>query len=166
MEKCENKLTSERLRELLHYDPETGIFRWRAGRQGVPKTQTKAGYITKNGYRSICVDYFTMREHVLAWLYMNGEWPTNDIDHRNGIRDDNRWGNLRDVTRGINMQNLKKARCDNKSGLLGVSPNHKRWSASIKVDGIKLHLGTFDTPTEAHNVYLSAKREMHVGNTL
>jgi len=159
-------LTVERLRELLHYDPDTGVFTWRAGRQGVPRTQIEAGKITKSGYRSICVDYHLLRAHVLAWFYMTGGWPRADIDHLNGIRHDNRWANLRVVSRSVNNENQRRAQRGNKSGFLGVSPNHSRWAASITIRGQKFHLGTFDTPREAHSVYLIAKREHHLGNTL
>lgn len=161
-----SNLTAARLRALLHYDPETGVFTWRAGRKGVARSQEEAGDINARGYRRISVDRRRYMANVLAWLYMTGGWPQGDVDHRNGVRHDNRWANLRDVSRSVNNENQKRPQRGNKSGYLGVSPNRLRWSASIMVRGKKLHLGTFDTPEDAHVAYLSAKREHHAGNTL
>lgn len=161
-----SNLSVSRLRELLHYDPESGVFTWRAGRKGVARSQIEAGDINPRGYRRISVDRRRYMANVLAWLYMTGDWPQGDVDHRNGVRHDNRWSNLRDVPRSTNNENQKRAHCRNKAGLLGVSPNRSRWSASIMVKGRKLHLGTFDTPELAHAAYLEAKRVHHAGNTL
>lgn len=163
---AKTNLTADRLRELLHYDPATGVFTWKIGRQGAAGAGAVAGDINKRGYRRICVDYGRYMANVLAWLYMTGEWPEHDVDHRNNVRDDNRWENLRQVTRGVNNQNQHRPHRGNKSGFLGVSPNRKGWAASINVDGVKTHLGTYPTPEAAHDAYLFAKRRMHVGNML
>lgn len=159
-------LIVDRLRELLHYDPDTGVFTWRSGRQGAGFAGAAAGGINKRGYWRISVDYGRYMAHVLAWFYMTGEWPELDVDHRNNIRHDNRWNNLRHVTRGVNNQNQHHAKACNKAGFLGVSPNRKRWSASIQVNGRKVHIGTFDSPIEAHEAYLHTKRQLHEGNML
>jgi len=163
---AKTNLTATRLLELLHYDPETGIFTWRVSRQGTGGIGSVAGEKNQRGYWRIGVDHGRYMGNVLAWLYMTGHWPENDVDHRNNIRHDNRWDNLRHVSRGVNNQNLRGPRRGNKSGFLGVSPNRNRWSASIVVDGVKTHLGTFDTPEIAHEVYVQAKRRMHIGNML
>lgn len=163
---AKSNLTAERLRELLHYDPETGIFTWREGRQGTAGKGAIAGGLNKRGYHRIGVDHHRYMSNVLAWLYVTGEWPTHDVDHRNGIRGDNHWENLRHVTRAINNQNQRRPHRGNKSGFLGVSPNRKGWSASIVSAGVKKHLGTFKTPEAAHQVYLEAKRRLHEGNML
>jgi len=159
-------LSAALLRELLHYDPETGVFTWRVGRQGSAGVGSVAGDMNQRGYWRICVDYRRYQANVLAWFYMTGVWPTHDVDHKNGVRHDNRWDNLRPATRAVNNQNQRRARTDNKSGFLGVSPNRKKWAASITVDGSKTHLGSYDTPEEAYSVYLRAKRQLHEGNTL
>lgn len=157
--------SAERLRELLKYDPETGQIAWRKGRKG-RAAGTPAGGKTWHGYRRIGVDGCRLLEHVLIWIYMTGAPPIGDIDHVNGARDDNRWANLRQATRSENNQNQRKARTDNAAGLLGVSPNRSRWSASISVDRRKRHLGTFDTPELAHAAYLEAKRALHPAGTI
>jgi hypothetical protein len=99
---------------------------------------------------------------------MTGSWPTNDIDHLNGIPSDNRFCNLRDVPRRVNNENHRKAKRTNKTGLLGVDfrPSINKWAAQIQVNGAKIYLGVFDTPESAHDAYLSAKRQYHEGNTL
>jgi hypothetical protein len=159
-------LTAERLRELLHYDPETGDFRWVLSRKGAGGIGTLAGGINGRGYRRIGVERRRYMANVLGWLYMTGAMPTVDVDHINGVRSDNRWTNLRAVSRSVNNQNQRRAHKGNKAGLLGVSPNHAHWAASIQVYGKKHHLGTYNTAEEAHVAYLIAKRGLHVGNQL
>jgi hypothetical protein len=108
------------------------------------------------------------KAHRLVWLYVNGAWPTHSIDHINGIRDDNRIENLRDVPQKVNGENRRQAQRNNQSGYLGVSWNRSRgkWAASIRTDRRLKHLGWFDSPEEASEMYLSAKRRMHVGCTV
>ena len=99
---------------------------------------------------------------------MYGTWPENQIDHINGVRHDNRIDNLRDVLQSTNAQNQRKPSATNKCGFLGVN-FHKcsnRWIAQIHVQGKKKHLGLFDTPKEAHEAYVTAKRELHEGCTI
>ena len=158
-------LTIERLRGLLNYAPETGVFTWivHASQMHIGDI---AGSVNGSGYLQIDIDGQKYKAHRLAWLYATGAWPTAQIDHVNGQRDDNRISNLRDVSRSVNIQNLRKARSDNKSGLLGVSANGNRWQAQINVGGKKRQIGTFATPELAHAAYLDAKRELHVGCTI
>lgn len=90
-----------------------------------------------------------------------------DVDHINGARGDNRWANLRKVSRSVNLQNQRGARPGSVSGLLGVAPAPGgRWRASIRVNNTQTHLGYFADPNEAHKTYLKAKRKLHEGNTL
>jgi hypothetical protein len=162
----EAKLTAERLRELLNYDPETGVFTWRVSRRATARPGSVAGTITPKGYRNIWIGG-NYRAHRLAWLYVHGKWPDHEIDHIDGNRANNAIANLRDVTRSVNHENLRCARSDNAHGLLGVSPSKgKRWKTSITVNGKWQHLGTFKTPEEAHAAYLEAKRRLHVGCTI
>ena len=128
-------LTQARLKELLHYDPETGLLT-NVTERGGKKAGATAGALRPNGYVQVCVDYSMYRAHRLAWLYMTGEFPPDDVDHINGVRNDNRWVNLRAATRGENMQNQRGPRSNSKSGLLGVSwsKQGKKWIAQIKVD--------------------------------
>jgi AP2 domain. len=103
--------------------------------------------------------------HRLAWFWVHGEWPPLLIDHLNGVRDDNRIANLRQADRRLNMENRRRESY-NVTGLLGVKPNGKGFSARIGVRGVEHHLGTFKTPEEAHAVYVEAKRRLHEGCTI
>lgn len=156
-------LTAELVRELLHYDPETGRFAWRLGRFGTRGAGGRAGYADPRGYRKICVAGRMYWEHRLAWLYVNGTWPSDQIDHVNGVKGDNRIANLREATRSENQGNLRQARSDSKTGLLGVHWNkpNKKFMAQIMFSGKQKYLGLFNTAEEAHQAYLVAKRELH-----
>lgn len=161
-------LTAQRLRELLHYEPTTGIFTRVVPSRMRPDT---AGLVRSGGnhlgYRQINVDGRQYQSHRVAWLYMTGSWPAAQIDHINGDGKDNRWLNLRDVEPRLNTQNQRRARADNGTGLLGVYPNHKRFMAKISTpEKRNMYLGTFDTPEEAHAAYLKAKRAYHAGCTI
>ena len=161
-------LTAERLRELLHYDPETGVFTWRVNRGRTAKAGSQAGS-PHDGYVQITVDGREYKAHRLAWLYVHGVWPVGQIDHRFGIRNDNRIGELRDVTPSVNSQNQRIAKRSNKSsGLLGAYWHNvsNKWMAHIGVAGKKIHLGMFDTAEAAHAAYIEAKRRLHAGCTI
>jgi hypothetical protein len=155
-------ITYSELKETLIYYPDTGIFIWkkRQGQRGI--IGNVAGAITAKGYLSIKVFGKSYLLHRLAWLYMFGEWPSNHIDHINGDGMDNRISNIRDVTRFGNQQNQRKATVRSKSGLIGASPFRGKWRASIVANGKCINLGSFDTPEEAHKVYIEAKRRIHL----
>jgi hypothetical protein len=160
-------ITHERLLHLLQYDPETGWFTWRVRRNQHADVGDRAGYLSlQNGYRYMNIGGRLYLAHRLAVFYMTGEWPASDVDHQKGDRDDNRWERLRQLTRQHNAQNLQRAHCDNKSGFLGVAPMNGRHAAYIRIDGKNRYLGTYDTPEEAHDAYVAAKRQHHEGNTL
>lgn len=161
-------LTAQRLRELFNYDPETGIFTRRiaTGRHGCNKAGTIAGYKGKLGYVELSVDNRSYHAHRLAILFMTGEWPLHMVDHKDGVRDNNRFDNLRDAPELINRQNVRRAYKVNISGLLGASKHRNRWTATIRVAGKRLRLGNFATAEEAHAAYVAAKRIHHEGNTL
>jgi hypothetical protein len=158
-------LTAERLRAVLDYDPETGVFTWKQRRKNC-RVGAIAGSATVRGYIEIKIDGKHHLAHRLAWLHVHGTWPTNVIDHIDGNGSNNAISNLRDVTQSQNAENRKRAHANNKCGLLGVGRSRSKWRARILLYGEELHLGTFDTPEEAHAVYLAAKRELHVGNTI
>lgn len=161
-------LSPERLRELLHYDPLTGIFTWRISRGGKTLPGTIAGSVKPKGYIAIGVDGYIYQSHRLAWYYMTGEWPRFLIDHRDLDPANNRWENLRDVTTEINCQNQNRAHKGSATGMLGVYPARKgkRFLAMIRVHGKLKQLGSFLTKEEAHAAYLIAKREQHAGCTI
>ena len=100
-------LTQERLKELLHYDPETGVFRWKVDRPKGVKIGNKAGTLDQDGYRKISLDGKRFYAHRLVWLYVHGEFPFDQIDHKNRVPDDNRLVNLRQATSGENRANSK-----------------------------------------------------------
>lgn len=150
-------LNAARLRELLSYDPETGVFTLRVARGSEPAGAV-AGHLER-GYRRISVDGKLYYAHRLAWLYVYGTWPLLHIDHINNTRDDNRISNLRDVSRTVNNQNLKVAQANNKTGVLGVYFHKKanKYQASIMVNGVRKHLGLFASSGDASAAYLEAK---------
>lgn len=162
-------LTAERLRELFHYSPETGVFTRLVARGG-RDIATEPGWVAKDGYREMSVDGRTYMAHRLVWLYMTGKWPENETDHRDGVRDNNRWENLRDVTVVINQQNQRAARADSRSGRLGVSFERTRKTNPYRVDirygGRQHYLGRYPTAHEASEVYMAAKRVHHEGCTI
>lgn len=153
-------LTQERLKELLDYNPETGVFVWRVSK-GTRKAGRVAGAVNITGYVDIAIDGKKHRAHRLAWLYTYGCWPNKDIDHINRIRTDNRIENLRDTDK--NEWNRDK-QVNNTSGYTGVSWHKwtKKWIAKIKVYGKNTHLGLFDTPEAANAAYMAAKEKLHI----
>ena len=118
------ELTAERLREVLSYDPKTGIFRWRKARGKLPAGAI-AGVDTEKGYRRIGLDYANHYAHRLAWLYVHGQWPVEEIDHKNGVRSENWIKNLREATHAQNGQNITISQ-NNKSGAVGVVWSKKK----------------------------------------
>ena len=167
MSKSNSTLTAERLREVLDYDPETGVFVWRIRTSNCVKVGDVAGGLRLDGYFAIGLDGRTYLAHRLAWLWVHGHWPQYGIDHIDGDVENNRITNLRDVDQSTNMQNVKKACVNNKtSGLLGSHPSGKKWRAQITVGGKIHYLGTFDTQELAYAAYLGAKRLFHSGCTI
>jgi len=152
-------ITAEEARQLFSYNPDTGDLMWRAWRSGV-RNNGVAGYAQRNGYRVVFVNGKLYLAHRVIWAVVNGAWPETGIDHINRNKTDNRWANLRLATRSQNAMN-RPAQSNNTSGYKGVSRNGKRWAANIHEDGRKRHLGTFDTPKEAHAAYCRAAVKLH-----
>ena len=157
-------ITQERLKELLSYDPLTGVFLWMVKRCN-KRPGDVAGCNKNRNYTVVYVEGRFYRAHRLAWFYMTGGWA-EEIDHKNGIKTDNSFSNLRDVTHSVNGQNQRKARSDNKLGFLGVSKRRGGFRSVIKANGKYLHLGDFKTPELAYSAYLEAKRKLHPGCTI
>lgn len=158
-------ITAERLREVVVYDPATGVFTWVITRSSRARAGDIAGAMTQHGYLTVCIDYGRYYLHRLAWLWAYGAWPSKNIDHIDGDRTNNSLSNLRDVSQMINAQNTKHAR--NASGLMGVyMASANCWVASLCVNRKKVHIGCFRTPELAHKAYLEAKRRLHEGCTL
>lgn len=154
-------LTQEELRRVLSYDPETGLFSWRSGKR-TGRGNLSVGCKRPSGYVVITVFGSSFRAHRLAWFYVTGAWPIADIDHINGVRDDNKFSNLREASRAQNLQNTGK-RPHNKCGLKGVCwyPRHNRWVAYIRAQGKSKNLGYFDSPEAAHAAYCFAAKKYH-----
>lgn len=157
-----DKITAERLRAVLDYNPATGVFIWRVGLSRIAKAGTVAGSVHGRGYIIIAVDRVPYRAHRLAWLYVHGRWPARLIDHANGITSDNRIANLREATYSENLQNGKR-RSTNKSGHTGVYwyAQTKRWKAQICIEGKRISLGYFLSLEEAAAAYVAAKARLH-----
>lgn len=154
-------LTQERLKELLDYDPETGVFVWKIAK-GKSKKGSKAGCLNKCGYIYIGIDKNYYYAHRLAWFYVHNCWPTSQIDHINRVPSDNRLANLRIATKSENEWN-KNAYKNNKSGYAGVylDKHNNKWKAQITKHGKTRTLGYFNTPEEANASYVRAKAEHH-----
>lgn len=161
-------LTAQRLRELLHYDPETGVFTWAVSkRNGVIRGRPAGCVSARLGYVVIRLDGTLYYAHRLAWLYVHDTFPTMHIDHINGEPSDNRIVNLRDVSNAINRQNERRARVNNLStGSLGVHKSGTRFVSQISHEGKCTYIGIFKTKDAAHSAYLKAKRELHEGCTI
>lgn len=152
-------LTQERLKTLIDYSPESGEFTWHKGLRHRGSGKRAGCRREEGGYRILSVDSRTYSEHRLAWFYVHGAWPDNDVDHINGIKSDNRIENLRQCTRAENMQNQVGNR--SKSGLTGAYECNGRFFSHIYKDGKKFYLGCFASPQEANAAYISAKAKHH-----
>ena len=157
---AEHNLTAERLRELLHYDPETGVFTWRESRHNHVRVGTIAGH-NNHGYLRIHIGDKSYGAHRLAWLHVYGKWPSDQIDHIDGKPLNNRIINLREAIHAQNVQNQYRPHTNGQSGLLGVTHSFGKWKAQINVSGKKIYLGTFESKETAHAAYLAAKRSFH-----
>jgi hypothetical protein len=162
--KPRNDLTAEYVRSILDYDPETGLFRWKA-RTGVANSCNArrcgmlAGHRNKrNGYVYIGINGKIYLASRLAWLHHTGEWPRNRIDHKDGNPSFNGIKNLRDATASQNMA-CARMRRTNKTGYPGVQKRFNKWKATITIDGRIMQLGYFDTPAAAGEAYeIAAKK--------
>lgn len=155
-------LTQARLHEVLNYDPETGVFTWRMDASKRRMAGKIAGTKTSEGYIEICVDKTRHRAHRLAWLYVTGAMPAEQIDHINRQRADNRFCNLREATNGENGANRPR-QANNLSGYKGVywSKRRRRWIAKISVKGRDFSLGTFSEASKAADAYAAAVKKLH-----
>lgn len=160
-------LTQERLKEIVNYDPDTGIMTWRKMRPGFCVIGRAVGTENSLGYLVCTIDGAQRRVHRLAWLYSYGIWPSKEIDHINNIRNDNRLVNLRDVSRSVNNQNRTQPNKRNKTGILGVSIASAtgKFHATIRLGGKTINLGGFDNAESARAAYLDAKQKYHTPRT-
>ncbi|WP_097303850.1 HNH endonuclease [Pseudomonas chlororaphis] len=154
-------MTPDRLKELLHYDPETGLFTHIIARGPCPAGSI-AGCINAIGYVRICLDYIDYTAHRLAWLYVHGVMPPEQIDHRNGRRDDNRICNLRLADNSQNNQN-RPLQGNNTSGYKGVSLHKKSglWFAYAQAKGSRYSAGYHKTPEAASAASTALRLKLH-----
>ena len=155
-------VTQDQVRKLLDYDQDTGVFTWRSFRNGRAVESAIAG-CKGSGYVHIKIYGRSYLAHRLAWLYVHGEFPDCLIDHIDSDRSNNRISNLRKATFIGNGQNRKFKQSNNLSGFLGVykANDSSKWKAQIRVNKKQVFLGSYDSPQEAHEAYLQAKRELH-----
>lgn len=168
--KSKDWLTIEEARSRLDYDPISGKLTWKKARNTL-RIGSEAKSLDVCGYVQVNICGTMLKGHRLAWFIHYGEWPANDIDHINGVRNDNRIANLRCVSNQLNCQNQRNGTRPNKTGLMGVhfSPRAKeakRYRAKIWSNGKQIHLGCFETAELAHEAYLKAKRFLHPGCTI
>jgi len=154
-------LSVDRLRELLSYDLETGHFRWLVSRQGTGGKGSIAGNTSVYGYREIRVDYVLHKAHRLAWLYVHGALPVNEIDHIDGNKANNRLSNLRIANRSQNTANRRTPRADNQLGVHGVSRSRNGFTARVMKDSVLYRLGTYDTVELASIAYRNKHAELY-----
>lgn len=161
------ELTHARALLLVQYDPDTGVMVHRRDSRNA-HAGAVVGHVNSEGYLRTQLDGCDLALHRLAVFYMTGHWPSAEVDHLDGNRQNNRWKNLRECSRKVNLQNRRKPNKNNVSGLLGAHfhPLSGKYQARVSVDGKAHHLGLFKTPQEAHDAYVAAKRHLHEGNTL
>lgn len=157
-----NAIDSTLLREILKYDPDTGLFTWQKKICKRTVIGTVAGCL-RNGYITINLFGKRYQAHRLVFVYVYGYCNSQDVDHINGIKNDNRIVNLRLATRAENKQNRISIQPNNKSGYTGVDwhKSSNSWRATITTMRKQKHLGLFQTPEEAHAAYVQAKRQLH-----
>lgn len=152
-------MSLDTIKEQLDYCPTTGLFRWKVSKPRAAKGSIAGSYCRK-GYVRIKVLGVSLSAHRLAWLLSEGVWPTEQIDHVNGVRDDNRRCNLREATTFENARN-RRSHKQTKSGFKGVVPMRNKFQARCRVDSVVHHLGTFPTAEEASAAYNAFAAKHH-----
>lgn len=139
-------LTADKLKEAVFYDPATGVM---------TKLKTgKSDWCKQfHGHNLVVIDGVTYKLHRLAWLYMTGSWPVNHIDHIDGDPTNNKWSNLRDVTRSQNLRNQHRSKRDD----CGVYRQKNRWVVVIRQHGKTNFHGSFINKADAIAKSLSVR---------
>lgn len=156
-------LARSELMRWLRYDEDSGLFYWKARPANRCYVGDLAGHINGKGYREIELRGRVYQAHRLAWLFENGEWPIDEIDHKDGNRSNNRIGNLREATINQNQHNRKKWRRNTSSRFKGVSLHKQtgKWQVNIQLDGCRSYLGLYDSEEIAHQIYKNAADRLH-----
>lgn len=158
----QSELSLDRLRSVLRYDPDSGDFTWKVTLSNRARAGNAAGVIAKIGYRYISIDGLKYLAHRLAWFYVHGVWPKEQIDHIDCVRSNNALANLREANMSNNGAN-GLLRSTNTSGYKGVSwdARKRKWVAGVKKNYKRHVLGLFDDPYEAHLVYIAGANRLH-----
>ena len=153
-------LTQAELKEQLHYNPETGLFTRLVANSNSVNIGDIANNLDRYGYIQISINNKNYKAHRLAFLYIEGELPPEQVDHINHIRNDNRWINLRKVTNQENQKNRTISK-NNTSGVVGVVwyKRDKIWKAQIKINGKNKHLGYYAYKSEAAKARKAAEKK-------
>lgn len=157
-----DSLTQEELKKYLSYNPETGVFIRTKTTSSNAKKGDVAGWSHHSGYLYIGLKNKVFMAHRLAWLYMMGEFPAGVLDHKNQIKNDNKWSNLRECTQGQNQLNTPK-RKHNTTGYKGVvfRKISKKYQAGVKKDGRYYHAGVHDCKHKAAQAYNVKAKELY-----
>jgi len=152
-------ISADRLREMLVYDQDTGIFRRKSQHHSV--VGGIVGWDNGVGYLKTMIGKKNYYLHRLAWLYVYGRWPVAQLDHVNGVKNDNRIANLREAAPSENAWNVRR-RADNQTGIKGVTLHPcGKWQAQIGFNGRIQYIGSFNTPEEAIAARSAAAKELH-----
>ena len=149
----------ERVRECFDYDPHSGALIWRVSGARM-RAGEDAGVVRPDGQILVGLDGGRYRSHRLIWLWMTGDEPPEYIDHADGDRGNNRWGNLREASNSLNMANRGAQKNNRASGLKGAYANNGVWMSRIQKDGVDYYLGCFSSPEEAHAAYAAKATEL------
>jgi len=149
------------LKDILHYSKETGVFTWLIPTSDRCRVGQVAGTLRPDGYVSIQILKRRYMAHRLAWFYVTGVEPPDEIDHENFMRSDNRWDNLRLATSKQNKEN-SRLRSTNKSGYIGVHWDKSRgkWLAYVTHHKKFINLGRFDSQLEAAKTALIHRKRL------
>lgn len=153
------EISQRLLISVLRYDPTSGEFRWKETRNGFCKKGSIAGILHKKGYIDIQVFGQTLKAHRLAWLYVYGQWPDDQLDHVNGNRSDNRICNIRQATNAENQWN-SGIRKDSTTGVRGVKRQGEKFIVRIQKNKKRTFLGSFDCLSDAAYARKQAEKEL------
>jgi hypothetical protein len=156
-------ITVKQIKERLEYNPDTGVLTWRSKVNKSPvKIGQQAGSLNTSGYRQIPLFGKTRKASRLIWYMQTGVYPKKEIDHKNRIKSDDRWENLREATRSQNQSN-RTIQSNNTSGYKGIvwRKNRSKWIAQVKLNGRYIHIGSFDNKKTAARHYRIAAKKYH-----
>jgi hypothetical protein len=147
------RISVSELRTIVSYDPETGVFTWIGHKTKLYLNGRVAGSRTSGGYWRLRINDIEYLGHIAAYALMTGSWPEDEVDHKDRVRSNNRWENLRPADHSIQQRN--RSFLIGKSGFRGViyQQNSKNFKVQIRVDGKCRHFGTFSDPAEAAKFY-------------